>query len=86
MPDGKKETLSITTFKKWPFANEFRIETKDGRFLSVFCKYCSKVECNDFMREARSRNIKGCALKLICFFQESVIYICGSTFACHEGT
>ena len=23
--DGKKETVSVTIFKKWPFANEFRI-------------------------------------------------------------
>ena len=33
------------------------------------------------MREASSRNIKGSALKSICFFRESVTYIHRSTFA-----
>ena len=48
MFEGKKETVSITTFKKWPFANDFRIETEYGKDLPVLCKYCSKVEYNDF--------------------------------------
>ena len=48
MSSGKKETVSITNFKKWPFANDFRIETEDGKVLSVLCKYHSKVEYNDF--------------------------------------
>ena len=30
----------------------FRIETKDEKFLSALCKYCSKVEYNDFLLEA----------------------------------
>ena len=35
LSDGKKETISTTTFKKWPFANDFRIETEDGKVLSA---------------------------------------------------
>ena len=31
MYDDKKETDSITNFKKRPFANDFRIETEDGK-------------------------------------------------------
>ena len=49
MSDGKKETISINTFKKWQFANDFRIETKNGKVLSTLCKYCSEVEYNDCM-------------------------------------
>ena len=80
MSDGKKETISITTFKKWTLANDFRIKTKDGKVLSALCKYCSKVEYNDCMQESF-------ALKSICFFflQESVTYIHLSTFAHHVG-
>ena len=48
MSDGKKETISITTFKKWPFANDFRIETEGGKVLSALWKYRSEVEYNDF--------------------------------------
>ena len=68
MSDGKEEIVSITTFKKWPFTNDLRIETEDGKFLSALGKYCSEVDYNDFMRE-------GSALKSICFFRVSVRYI-----------
>ena len=44
MSVGKKETVSITTFKKWPFSNDFRIETEDVESLSALCKFCFKVE------------------------------------------
>ena len=65
MSNGKKETVSITIFKKWPFANEFRIETKDGKVLSALCRYCSEVEYNDCIREIS-------ALKSIFFFSSHV--------------
>ena len=68
MSGDKKETITVTTFKKLPFMNDFRIETEDGKLLSALCKYCFKLEYNDYMREARSRNFKGSALKLIGFF------------------
>ena len=48
----------------------FRNETEDGEILSALCKYCSEVKYNGFMREARSRNIKGSALKSIVFFEK----------------
>ena len=35
MFDGKKETVSTTTFKKWTFANDFRIENEGGKVLSA---------------------------------------------------
>ena len=38
MSNGKKETIFITTFKKWPFVNDFRIETEDGKVLSALWK------------------------------------------------
>ena len=59
----KKETVSIITFKKWPSANDFRIETEDRKVLSALCKYCSKVEYNNCMQEDST-------LKLICFFKK----------------
>ena len=68
MSDGKKETVSITTLRNGFFASDFRIETEEGKVLTALCKYCSEVQYYDFMREAMSRNIKGSALKVICFF------------------
>ena len=37
MPDGKKETLSITTSKKWLFADDFRITTEDMKVIFALC-------------------------------------------------
>ena len=37
MSDDKKETVSITSFKKWPLPNDYRIETEDGKVLSNLC-------------------------------------------------
>ena len=48
MSDGEKETISISTFKTWPFPNDSRIEMEDGKVLSALCKSCPKVEYNDF--------------------------------------
>ena len=81
----KKPYLS-PLLKQWPFANDFRNETEDGKVLSALCKYCSEVEYKDFMQEARSRNINGSALKSICFLQENITYIHRSTFACYVRT
>ena len=69
MSDGEKEIVSIATFKKWLFADGFRIETENGKVLSALCEYCLEVEYNDCMLEDS-------ALKSIFFFfQESVTYI-----------
>ena len=48
MSNGKKETVSITTLKKLPFVNDFRIETENREVLSALCKYHSEVEYNYF--------------------------------------
>ena len=34
--------------------NDSSIETEDGNVLSASCRYCSDMEYNDIMREARS--------------------------------
>ena len=81
-----ERNLPITAFKYWPFANDFRIETDDEQVLFALCKYCSKVEYNDFMRELRSRNIKCSALIWMFFLWESATCIHRSKFARHVGT
>ena len=53
----RKKPYQSALFDKWPFANDFRTETVDEKVLSAVCKYCSKVDYNDFMREAGSRNL-----------------------------
>ena len=42
MSDGKRETVSITTFKKWPFANDFRTETEEGKFSLLYANIVPK--------------------------------------------
>ena len=70
-----KNTVTLSTFKKWPFANDFDVNISDGRVTSVVCKYCSEVDYKDFLIEARYRNIKGSALKLIENFRKEVTFI-----------
>ena len=56
MSSGKKEAVSIMTFKTWPFVNDFRNEIKDEKVLFTLCKYCSKVEYNDFKGDASTHD------------------------------
>lgn len=67
-----KETM-LTTFKKWPFSNDFDVNTYRG-VTSVVCKYCSDRD-HDFLRGARYSNIKGSALESIGNFCKEVTYI-----------
>ena len=62
---SKKETVSIGTFKKWPFHSDFEIRCEDGKVVAALCKYCSEVKYNELIRKAKSRNIKGSALAII---------------------
>ena len=49
MSNGQKETVSITIFKKWPFANDFRIETEDGKVIlalgNIALKWNTMISC-----------------------------------------
>ena len=67
MFDGYEQTVSITTFRKLQFVTDFRIETEDGKVLSalrIFApKWNTMPEARHLMREAKSRSIKGSALK-----------------------
>ena len=56
MSSGKKEAVSIMTFITWPFVNDFRNEIEDEKVLFTLCKYCSKVECNDFKGDASTHD------------------------------
>ena len=55
---ASKETVMLSTFKKRPFANDFDINTSDGRVTFEVCKYCSDIDYNDFLREARFLTLK----------------------------
>ena len=52
MSNGKKETISITTFKTWIFAADFRIETKGGKVLSAWLGKLVVKNCESFCHYA----------------------------------
>ena len=52
MSNGKKETISITTFKTWIFADDFRIETKGGKVLSAWLGKLVVKNCESFCHYA----------------------------------
>ena len=85
MADRNKESVYVAAFKKWPFQSDFDIAAEDGKVTSVLCKYCSEMEYNAFMWEARARNIKGSALKSVENFRNAVTYIHRPTLTRHVG-
>ena len=76
----KKPYLS-PLFKRWPLANDFRIETEDKKVLSALCNTAPKwntiVSCERQGRE--TRKVQKLCLK-INFFRESVTCIHRSKF------
>ena len=46
------------------------LKQRMGKFSLFYANQFSLVECNGIMQEAKSRNIKGSALKSICFFEK----------------
>ena len=46
------------------------LKQRMGKFSLLYANQFSLVECNGIMQEATSRNIKGSALKSICFFEK----------------
>ena len=85
MADRNKEGEYVVTFKTWSFQSDFDITVEDGKVTSVLCKYCSEMEYNTFMWEARARNIKGSALKSVNNVRNAVTYINRPTLARHVG-
>ena len=81
----KQETVSKLTFLKWPFASDFTIKCEDGKVTEAVCKYCSNIDFNVFIKEAKSRNIRGMALKSLESFRRPVTYIHQPSFSRHVG-
>ena len=38
-----RETVRVSTFKKWPFASDYSYEHNDNGVTKATCKYCSDV-------------------------------------------
>ena len=38
-----RETVRVSTFKKWPFASDYSYEHNDDGVTKATCKYCSDV-------------------------------------------
>ena len=75
MSKAKQETVSISTFKKWPFEKDFIIECENGKVTSALCKYCSEVSYDELMREAKYRGLKGSVLNSVNYYRDKVTYI-----------
>ena len=43
---SKSETVSLATYKKWPFLSCFEVECEEGKVISAVCKYCPEVKYN----------------------------------------
>ena len=75
MSKEKQETVSISTFKEWPFEEEFIIECENGKVTPALCKYYSEVSYDELMREAKYRGLTGSVLNSVNYYCDKVTYI-----------
>ena len=60
------ETVSVKTFKKWPFASHFEAEVdEENRISSLKCVTCSAYWLEIKKKEARRRKVCGVALNSV---------------------
>ena len=60
MSDSKKPNLS-SLLKNGHLRMTLELRLRMGKFSLLYANQFSQVECNDFMQEAKSRNIEGSA-------------------------
>ena len=59
------ETVSLETFKKWPFASHFEAEVdEENQISNLKCVTCSTY-WQEIQNEARRRNVRGVALNSV---------------------
>ena len=76
----RKETVSVTAFKKWSFS-EFETECKDGQVVWAKCRTCSLIEKEALITEGRRHGLKGKTVS----YAEGVTYIHRTNFQRHIG-
>ena len=81
----RKETVSVTAFKKWPFSNEFETECKDGQVVWAKCRTCSLIEKEALIAEGKRHGLKGKTLAGTVSYAEGVTYIHRTNFQRHVG-
>ena len=79
-------TVRETTFKKWAFfSSDFSIETESGIVIVARCKYCSSVDYEKLIGEAKRRGLRGQSLTSLLSYREDLSYIHHKTLSRHVG-
>ena len=82
---AKQESVSVVTFKAWPFSSDFSFACKDGQVAAATCKYCSLVATEKFESEMVRRNLCGKISESAKNYLQEVYYIHRPTLARHIG-
>ena len=80
---SKRNSVKKTTFLKWSKNEDFDYEVDDDDYLTILkCKICT-IHLAAIRQEAKTRGIRGTALKSLLTYTEGVSYIHKSNFDKH---
>ena len=81
----QRGSVSLKSFTKWPFKDDFEIRVEQGQVVWAKCKFCSVILRETYINEAKRRGLKGKALGGTVRYSDGVTYIHRTNFAKHVG-
>ena len=81
----QRGSVSLKSFTKWPFKDDFEIRVEQGQVVWAKCKFCSVILRDTYINEAKGRGLKGKALSGTVSYSDGVTYIHRTNFAKHVG-
>ena len=51
-------SVSLKSFNKWPFKDDFEFKAEQGRVVWVKCKFCSLLNRETYLNEAKRKGLK----------------------------
>ena len=82
----QRGSVSLKSFTKWPFKDDFEIRVEQGQVVWAKCKFCSVIILREtYINEAKRRGLKGKALSGTVSYSDGVTYIHRTNFAKYVG-
>ena len=81
----QRGSVSLKSFTKWPFKDDFETRVEQGQVAWAKCKFCSVILQETYINEAKRRGLKGKALSSNVSYSDGITYIHRTNFAKHVG-
>ena len=85
MGESTTKSVSLKAFQKWPFKDDFKIKEEKGHVVSAKCKFCSHIDRETYLNEAKRRGLKGSGLKGAISYIDGVFHNHRTNFSKHVG-